>query len=316
MISVKATSKKFWDSVSEGHIFFLDEDFKTASAKSQIETVEKDFYPNLSAVLKRHKFCGKVGQTFVLSAMKNEKLVVFIFIGIGNRDKKWDVELELLRRAVGSAVLCLKNMSVESAVLALPESDLYKISAPELLKEITIAAHLAIYEFADFKTKKEKAEIRLDIEVVVGSDAGDLSGFETAANDGSVIGAAVNYARLLSDRPANILTPTEFSKMAQKDVADAHGLKCSIFGKDRAQELGMGAFLAVGQGSDQDEKFVILEYKSEKSDAKTIALVGKGVTFDSGGVSLKPSNAMTGMKFDMSGAASVLGTMKAVAQWT
>jgi leucyl aminopeptidase len=132
-------------------------------------------------------------------------------------------------------------------------------------------------------------------------------------HEGNIIGQAANFARHLSDTPANHLTPTSLSEQAKK-IADEYDLECKVFGVEKAKELGMGGFIAVDAGSDQEGKFVILEYTSPKKDSPTIALVGKGVTFDTGGISLKPSDSMTGMKFDMTGAASVIATMSVIAQ--
>ena len=104
------------------------------------------------------------------------------------------------------------------------------------------------------------------------------------------------------------------SEEAQKVAAEYKNLSCTVFGHERAQELGMGSFLSVAKGSEHEGKFVILEYKAADSTAPTIALCGKGVTFDTGGISLKPSSSMDGMKYDMAGAASVIMLMKFFAQ--
>jgi len=170
---------------------------------------------------------------------------------------------------------------------------------------------LADYEFIQFKSnKKDIWNCQLFFDVV----DEDFTGFTQALEYGKSLGSAINTARHWIDLPGNIIHPGTLSQEAQK-IADEHSnLSCTIFGHDRAQELGMGSFLSVAKGSEHEGKFVILEYKAADSNAPTIALCGKGVTFDTGGISLKPSSSMDGMKYDMAGAASVIVLMKFFAQ--
>ena len=310
MISIQTTEKSFWENLVEGYIFLMNENLETAANLQHLSKIETDFYPHVKDVLKKHKFDGKQGQSFTLTTMREKKLIQLIFIGIGKQDQCWKRELEFLRRAIGQVVLTLKKLTIESAIIALPNEEPYKVTKEELLKQIVVTSHMTDYEFTKFKssTKDQKP---FNFELLIKVPSQEM--FATALEHGKIIGSAVNIGRNWSDLPANILTPVTFSEQIE-ELAKEHKLTCTIFGKEKAKKLGMGGFLAVDAGSDQDGKFVTLEYKTSEKNAPTIALVGKGVMFDSGGVSLKPASGMTGMKLDMSGSASVMATMIAISQ--
>lgn len=314
MISVQLTQKKFWENDVECYIFLMTENLESASDLATLDKVENDFYPHVKEILKKHKFSGKHGQNFVLTAMHNEKLIQFMFVGLGKLNNAWHRELELLRRAFAGAVERMKHLVIQSAVVALPEIKSFNAQAfchPELVKQLTTIAFMADYEFIKFKSDKKDKDWSGNL--FIETDPKDHSLFVQALQHGIIIGQAINQARHWSDLPANILTPLQLAKEA-KQIADEFNLQCTVFGEQKAKELGMGGFLCVDAGSDQPGQFVIIEYHTATKNAPTIALVGKGVCFDTGGVSLKPSDSMHGMKFDMSGAAAVIATMKVIAQ--
>ena len=310
MMDIKISEKKFWENKVEGFVIFLKEDLESVFGDIAVSGIEKDFYPNLKETLKKHKFTGKNGQSFVLTSTKNKNLVQFIFVGLGKLDGLWNKELENLRRAVGTAVNLIKSLEIKESVLAIPQEKPFGLIKSRLVKQITIAAYMAEYRFEKFKSEK-KDEWNGKLLFVLQDD--DKKSCEANFKEGQIIGKATNFARHLSDLPANHLTPESLGQEAKK-MSQKYNLKCDIFGRDKAKKLGMGGFLAVDSGSDEEGKFVILEYFIKKQNVPTIALVGKGVTFDSGGISLKPASSMEGMKFDMSGAAAVIASMEAIAQ--
>lgn len=304
MIDIQISEKFFWENEVEGYIFLLKENWQESDEIKKIE----QYYPNLKQVLLKHKFEGKIEDSFLLTINKDKKLIQLIFVGIGKLDGSWNTELENLRRAIGISVKLIKKYEINESVINIVHEKIYDQDFDQIIKQVVIAATLADYEFTKFKSdKKGKEEIKLFI--CPGQES--KKSFVQNLNIGSIIGQATNFARTLCDLPANILTPKVLAEKA-KQIADEEGISYKIFGQKKAQELGMGGFLAVDSGSEQDGQFIVLEYSTVKKDAPTIALVGKGVTFDTGGVSLKPSSAMTGMKFDMSGAAAVISTMKAI----
>lgn len=159
--------------------------------------------------------------------------------------------------------------------------------------------------------KKEKSP-RIETFTLVERDPQKASEFEIAAKEGQILAEATNYARDLANEPPNSMTPTALAEKAQ-ELAQKYGLDIEILDENRMKELGMGAILAVAQGSTQPPKLIILRYRGGKGKP-TIAYIGKGLTFDSGGISIKPSENMRDMKFDMSGGAAVLGALKAIAE--
>jgi len=169
------------------------------------------------------------------------------------------------------------------------------------------------FELDKYKTKdKNKKAVNSLVVCVEGARASELrSGIER----GQVIGESMNFTRELANEPPNILHPTEMGKRAQL-MAKQLGLKCEILDEARMKKMGMGSLMSVSLGSVQEAKLIVLRYTPAKSTARKddlLALVGKGITFDTGGISLKPGENMEAMKYDMSGGATVLGTMRAVA---
>jgi len=312
MINIELTQERFWQNNVEGYIFLMTEEMESASDLATLNKIDKEFYPNVKEILKKHKFNGKTGQIFVLTANKDGKLAQFIFVGLGKLKNAWDRELELLRRAFASAVQKLKSLEIHTAIVAVPEIAPFGVQPAELVKQLVINAYMADYEFIKFKSDKKKDKEWAG-KLFIETDPKFHTLFIQAVQQGTIIGKAINQARHWADLPANILTPTELAKNAKK-IADEFALECTIFGEEKAKELGMGGFLCVDAGSDQPGQFVVLEYRTTKKDAPTIALIGKGVCFDTGGVSLKPSDSMHGMKFDMTGAAAVIASMKVIAQ--
>ena len=312
MITAKITTKSFWDNETEAYVFFMKEKLACASDLQTLSKIEKAYYPHIKDILKKHKFEGKKDQFFMVTAPHKNSLIEFIFIGIGEGAKSWNVELETLRRAIGQLIIELKKKDIKSALLALPEENLYKISRIELLKQLVITAHMASYEFTTYrKVPKEKSEWKANVFFEVRSN--EEKELSEALHQGTVIGKAINQARHWGDMPPNILTPGLLSSEAEI-IAKEQKLTCTVFGEEKAAQLNMGAFLSVAKGSDHEGKFVILEYHTKEKNAPTLALAGKGVTFDTGGISLKPSSGMAGMKYDMSGAAAVIAIMNIIGQ--
>ena len=149
-----------------------------------------------------------------------------------------------------------------------------------------------------------------DVQLIMGDGQGEL---DEAVRRGTIVGEAVNWARALANEPANKMTPTLVAEAAQALAADA-GLAIEVLDEDECRELGMGSYLSVAQGSDQPAKFIVVRHHGRGGEGYDLGLVGKGITFDSGGISIKPSQDMHLMKYDMSGAATVLASMSAIAR--
>jgi leucyl aminopeptidase len=171
---------------------------------------------------------------------------------------------------------------------------------------------LGLFEPDMYKTEN-KEERRIDELVLVAATAGFEDELASGVERGRVIGEAVNLARELSNEPSSTLTPSELAERA-KETASKFGLDIDVLDEARMKELGMGALLGVARGSDEPAKLIVLRYTADEADPNVIAIVGKGITFDSGGISIKPAEGMEKMKYDMSGAAATLAAMRAIAQ--
>ncbi|MFL5639604.1 MAG: leucyl aminopeptidase family protein, partial [Gemmatimonadaceae bacterium] len=183
---------------------------------------------------------------------------------------------------------------------------------PDEIEAITIGLIAGAWEYADLKTPAPEAERRKPLEkaVILTSNTDDS---RRGLANGQAIGAGHSLARRLAMMPGNLCTPEHLAETAA-DIAKRYGMTLTVLGRREMEAEKMGSFLAVAQGTPQDPKLIVLEYKGGKPNAKPVVLVGKGLCFDSGGISIKPAQGMEFMKFDMCGAAGVLGTFEALGQ--
>lgn len=228
------------------------------------------------------------------------------FVGLGALDQSSDENREELRRALGSGYNALHATKKTKISVSLPDLKPFGVTRDVFFEQVTTLLHIASYRFVEFKKDKKVWSPTL---ALVGATKADAA----AIDAGTIIGEATNMTRGLADTPPNHMVPEDMANRA-KAIAKAHGLKFSEISEKKARDMGMGCFNSVAKGSINDGRIVTLEYKPKAKDVPTIALVGKGVCFDTGGISLKPANAMSGMKYDMSGAAAVFGAMQAIAQ--
>ncbi len=226
-----------------------------------------------------------------------------LLVGAG-KQAEWDAKRA--RTTAGTAIRHLKSSGQAAATLYVPP-------AGDLVASAAAAVHgavLADFSVAQYKTRGEDETEFQHLQLLVAGAPQDLT---TVTQKSRVIGDAANLARSLANEPGNKLTPTIFAQRAQ-EVADAHGLGCEILDEAELERRGYGAILGTSRGSDEPARMVTLRYRAEDESAPTLGLVGKGITFDSGGISINPAERMHLMKTDMSGAAAVLGAMQAIAQ--
>lgn len=216
---------------------------------------------------------------------------------------------EHIRQATASAINSLKGTKTKSVALAFDSLPHNSISGDATIQAITEGALLAEYVFNDFKEKKENSAPE-KLTIVSSTKA---KSYEHGAAVGTTMAECVNFARWLGDRPGNRMTPTI---LAEETVKAAKGtkLKVNIWDRARIKQEKMGSFLSVANGSSQEPKFIIMEYSGTSSSKRPICLVGKGLTFDCGGISIKPSAGMEEMKYDMCGGAAVIASMLAIAK--
>lgn len=304
-ISLTCSKKDAFDSKSSVVAYFLPDAFKA----TDLDPAIKELGINVAAYLKDAKFTGAKGSSSALPVTFDGKTFTHLFFaGFGKKEEK-AYSFEQLRRAIGSAVKFAQAKGLESIALVLPESKLFGLTDELFIQQVYVVASIAAYKFDDYTAQKDNKE--KSIKITLCPSKTDQKGMKKGEEFGAVIAQSVNRTRHWIDTPPSKLTPTDLAGHAKK-LARENGLKCTVFDEKKIKELGMGGLAGVAAGSSQDAKFVILEYKSQKAKAPTIGFVGKGITFDSGGLSLKPAQYMETMKEDMAGSACVINTMAAL----
>ncbi len=228
-------------------------------------------------------------------------------VGLGARGK---FNVERVRRCASLASRALRATGARHIGLALAwaESGVNLASAGRAAAE---GALLGLYEFSRYKTQRDEKPQRV-IQTITILGRGREPALRSAVQRGRMLAESANFARDLGNEPPNTLTPTELGERARA-MASEVGLACEVYGKDWMREQQMGALLGVNQGSVEEPRFIVLRYSGGPKHAPAMALVGKGITFDSGGLSLKTHEGMLEMKMDMCGGAAVIGAMRAIA---
>ncbi|MFG0411643.1 leucyl aminopeptidase [Pseudomonas sp. NY5710] len=262
----------------------------------------------ISAVLKRGDLAGKPGQTLLLHNLPGLKAERVLLVGSGKDEALGD---RAWRKLVASVAGVLKGLNGADAVLALDDIAVSNRDA-HYGKYRLLAETLQDGEYVFDRFKSQKVEPRALKKVTLLADKAGQADVERAVKHASAIATGMAFTRDLGNLPPNLCHPSFLAEQA-KDLGKAHkGLKVEVLDEKKIKDLGMGAFYAVGQGSDQPPRLIVLNYQGGKKADKPFVLVGKGITFDTGGISLKPGAGMDEMKYDMCGAASVMGTLRAV----
>jgi leucyl aminopeptidase len=277
-----------------------EKDKPSASVESADTAVRKSAQELISS----GEITGKTFESTLLHRPSGLKAKRLLLLG-GGKAKSFSVSD--LRKLAGAAVRTLKAKSIRSFAFALPEGT----SAPDAVRAIVEGAFVGNFEPGYYKSDRKEKDQKIDeITILV---SGDTKALENALNTGRIVAESQNFTRDLVNEPSNLMTPTILAERAKKMAADV-GLKCEVFAGDKIRQMKMGAFWGVAQGSDEPPALIIMRYEP-KDAAKDVhlGLVGKGVTFDTGGISIKPADGMEKMKYDMAGAATMIGAMRAIA---
>lgn len=267
--------------------------------------VDKLCHGAISRLIKDGTFRGKLGQTLPLFQYAGFDRLVLIGYG-----KEKSLTPPLFKKITVAAMRAIYANKISEATCYLTELNIKQHSPAWKVKQIIEAAGEASYRFDSFKTEKEPPLSLKELIIDIPTSSHQKS-CEQALKQGQAIAESVSYTKNLANLPSNICTPSYLAQQAKTLAKDYPSLSVKILEKENMKKLGMGALLAVAQGSAENPKFICLEYKANKKPP--IVLVGKGITFDTGGNSLKTPENMVGMKYDMCGAATVLGTLKAIA---
>jgi leucyl aminopeptidase len=284
---------------------------RLSDVAKRLDEVSEGF---LSSILRRGDLEGKIGQTLLLHNVPNTLADRVLLVGCGRERELGDVQY---RKIIQQATRTLHDTGSMEAVCYLTELNVRGRDTAWRIRQAIETANAALYSFDEYKKNKRNAT-RRPLRKIVFSIATrrELTVAEQAGREAQAISAGVKLTKDLANLPSNVCTPEYLAKQADDLSKKYEKLTCRILETDEIQQQGMLALLAVAQGSNEAPKFIVLEYQGavDKKHEAPVVLIGKGVTFDSGGISLKPSDKMDEMKFDMSGAASVLGTISAIAE--
>jgi leucyl aminopeptidase len=248
---------------------------------------------------------GAISKVHTLGKLETKRIY---FVGLG---KENDYSFEVVRSVFGKLVKAAKKAKLESLDIVLDSFITDKVESVDVAHALGEATPLATYKFADYKQKSNEPEKELAA-VTVFTQV-DQEEIEAALTVGFAYGTGTNSARTLVNTPGNMLTATDLANYAV-ELAGTYNLEYEVLEKAEMEKLGMGALLAVNKGSVEPPKMIVLKYQGKEEWTDVIGLVGKGITYDSGGYSIKPKDGLVGMKSDMGGAAAVLGAMEIIAQ--
>ncbi len=269
-----------------------------ASVDEKLENIITDF------VIKKDKFEAKFGSTYLLQTYAKIPANKILIVGLGEKDK---FTLNKLREL--SAKIIKKALSIKAKKICIDLGKL-EFELEKTAQAVTEGASIGDYAFDKYKTKKDDNNVKVEEFILVEKEQDKISKLNTGVEKGIKLAKAMSFARNLANEPAQYATPSKLAEIAKK----IDGIKTKIYEKDDIENMGMGAFLAVSKGSAEFPKFIHMKY-TPSHPKKKIALIGKGITFDSGGLDLKPASSMLNMKDDMSGAACILGVMNCLKQF-
>ncbi|HET9407010.1 MAG TPA: leucyl aminopeptidase [Candidatus Sulfotelmatobacter sp.] len=275
---------------------------KDAKPQLKIDSSDKAVQAVAADLLASGELTGKPFETNLLHKPSGLKAKRILLLSGGNAQKFKSYDL---RRLAGAAVRTLKSRGLRSFAFLAPSG----VPAEEAVRAIVEGAHVGNFDPDYYRS--DRKDQKIDELTVIAS--GDQKALAKAAQEAQIIGESQNFARDLINEPSNRMTPTILGERAKKMCVEV-GLKCEVYGPDIIKEMKMGAFWSVAQGSDEPPALIVMKYEPAGAPAKPVlGLVGKGITFDTGGISIKPADGMEKMKYDMAGGATMIGTMRAIA---
>jgi leucyl aminopeptidase len=264
----------------------------------------------LSRLTKRGDFTAKPGETWLVTDLEGLKAERVLLVGLG---AKGDINRKAWRRALGAAIAAATRTRCASLALALPRPATKLLNDERLGRAVAEITGNALYRVNDLKSAKKPRPHAL-AKIVLVTTAKSEPAVKKGFAQGEALAAGAAFMRNLANLPGNVCTPTYLGKAAEGLAKSHKSLKVKVLGLAEIKKEKMGCFLAVTQGSEEPPRFIVVEHKHPKAKNAPVVLVGKGITFDTGGISLKDPPLMDEMKFDMSGAACVLGTMNAIGE--
>src|SRR5580704_3955294 len=293
------------DRVSSGLlvIFALDaKEKKQTTPVIKLLTSSGPLSKATAAILSSGEFAAGSCETVLLHTPAGFKAERILLVGIGK------LTTSEVRKGAGAAVRFAKPRKLRELTIAIPEG-LDPIAATRALVE---GAYIGDFDPDTYRSDRKDQSIE-QLNVLGGSGVKQAA-IEAAVEEGAILGEAQNFTRTLVNEPSNVLTPTVLGQRAE-EMCRRFGLQCEVFGSDKLKALKMGAFWGVTKGSEEPPALIVMKYEPKNAPATPVlGLVGKGITFDTGGISIKPADGMEKMKYDMAGGAAMIGAMQAIAQ--
>lgn len=280
-----------------------------------LRAIDQALDGQLAEIFERGDFKARTGDTLLVYPRKGkmgaERLLL---VGLGKAES---IDAERVRRAAGTAVKRAAQLGVDRLSVAFRSGSGAGLLDPESIGQaLAEGAVLGAYRFDEFKSAREDEDpprTRVQNVELLETDAGAAEAIERGARIGTALAEGENLARTLGNLPGNVATPSYLAEQAL-EISRAYGMKATILGPEELRAEGMEALLAVAQGSQQEPRLIVLEHRKGPAGSRPLVFVGKGLTFDSGGISIKPAAGMEEMKFDMCGGAAVLGAMRAIGE--
>ncbi|WP_461614071.1 leucyl aminopeptidase [Clostridium sp. Marseille-QA1073] len=300
-MNIKAYDFKNFNELSDVKAIFIFEGMKEVGKNLSDDVIKN----SIAHVLEVEDFKGTNGEILVLNLLRKEAPTKIILAGLG---KKESFEIEKLRKVTGKAIkeaIKLKAKSMDIHVGALKETN----SMSDAIKAIAEVSVMSTYRFDTYKSEKKPVELK-----TVNILACNLDPYEDIIKEGISLGEGNIITRQLVNEPANVLFPRELANRTV-EIGKEAGFEVEVYSEEEVEKLGMTSFLTVGKGSDKESVLIVMRYMGDSENQDNIlGLVGKGLTYDTGGYSLKPSASMDTMKSDMGGAGAVIGAMHTIAK--
>ncbi|MDP2920397.1 MAG: leucyl aminopeptidase [Dehalococcoidia bacterium] len=277
--------------------------------RGDVSVINKALGGAISQLIQSGEIKGKSSEVTVIHSLGRITADRVALVGLG---KRAELTQDKIRLAAAEVCRVLQKKGVKNAATVALGAGFGKITPQASARAVAEGAILGLYSFRKHMTK-ESNEGKLEELTIIERSRTALAGLKQGADGGKILAEATNTARDMVNEPSNFMTPTRLAEEA-KSIAEKYGLEITVLEREDMQKLGMGALLGVAQGSHQPPKFVILKYKGASGKDVDIALIGKGITFDSGGISLKSPEGMGDMKGDMAGGASVIAAIGVIAR--
>ena len=263
----------------------------------------------ITRLIQEGEIKGKKGENTIIHTLGKVAPSRVLVAGLGKAESFTE---DAVREVMAASCRYLRRLGIERIATIAHGSGVAGLDAFSSGKAIAEGALLGLYRFKNYLTKDQDIPGEIKELGIVEADSGKIGDLEKGVERGRLMAEATILARDMVNEPANILTPTRMAEIAQQ-VAVEEGLEIEVLERQQMEELGMGALLGVAKGSDQPPRLIVLRHSGDPDNpSNNLGLVGKGITFDTGGISLKPSGGMEDMKGDMAGGASVIGAMKAI----